>query len=359
MGDGTKDNPYTRKDVLRLIKENGGKAEGLDLSNCKFVEAVDLSGLDLFGIILRGAEFRSKLESANIQPAIEERIIGANLRGTNLRCAQLERAYLLGAYLEQTDLSLANLKRIDLSLGHLEGASLWAAHLEKADLSYANLKEAYLVMSYLNGAVLQGAHLDGADLRTANLERADLASARLEGVLLYEANFSDARLEEVDWGNYILGEEESGSFEWAKDTYRRLKQWYTEHGIYDVAGKFFYREMEARRKAQSWKRKPHLKLWNWVLRLLCGYGEKPERVVISAIAVIFGLAAAYYFWGTFSSSSFWDTLYYSAASFVALGYGQWAPQPTGWAKGMGAAEAVMGVFMMALFLVTFTRKMTR
>jgi len=28
----------------------------------------------------------------------------------------------------------------------------------------------------------------------------------------------------------------------------------------------------------------------------------------------------------------------------------------GWAKGMGSAEAAIGVFMMALFLVTFTRK---
>ena len=32
MGDGTKENPYTREDVLRLIKENGGTAKELDLS---------------------------------------------------------------------------------------------------------------------------------------------------------------------------------------------------------------------------------------------------------------------------------------------------------------------------------------
>lgn len=49
----------------------------------------------------------------------------------------------------------------------------------------------------------------------------------------------------------------------------------------------------------------------------------------------------------------------SAASFTALGYGSWASQPSVWAKGIGAAEAVIGVFMMALFLVTFTRKMVR
>ena len=101
-------------------------------------------------------------------------------------------------------------------------------------------------------------------------------------------------------------------------------------------------------------------LWAWLLRLLCGYGEKPKRVIIWSTSVIFGLALAYYFWGSFvDTKSFANTLYYSVASFTALGYGQWAPQPTGWAQGMGAVEAVIGVFSMALFLVTFTRKMTR
>lgn len=76
-------------------------------------------------------------------------------------------------------------------------------------------------------------------------------------------------------------------------------------------------------------------------------------------AVVFGLAGAYHLWGTFNSSSFSDALYYSATSFTALGYGQWAPQPIGWAKGMGVAEAFIGVFMMALLLVTFVRKWTR
>ena len=41
-------------------------------------------------------------------------------------------------------------------------------------------------------------------------------------------------------------------------------------------------------------------------------------------------------------------------------YGEWAPHPQGWAgKFLGVGESLIGVFMMALFLVTFTRKMTR
>ncbi len=301
MGDGTEKNPFIREDVLRLIKKNGGTTVGLDLSGKEFKKGTDLRNMNLSGIVLKSAS----LEEVHFEEDI-------------LASAHLEDAWLAEAHLEGTDLEEA----------HCEGAWLMDAHLE--------------------GAYLGGAHLEGANLQSAHLQETYFESAEIS---------YDTKLEYVNWGNYILEEERIGYL--AQETYQRLKMWYTQHGIYDVAGKFFYREMEARRKAQSWKKEPHLKLWSWILRLLCGYGEKPERVAISAAVVVFGLAAAYCLWGSFSSSSPWDTLYYSVASFTALGYGQWAPQPTGWAKGVGVAEAVIGVSMIALFLVTFTRKVSR
>lgn len=272
MGDGTREKPYTRKDVLRLIKKNGGTAEELDLSGKHFEQGIDLTGIYLGSVILQNTF-----------------LAGANFQGVLLPKSNLRGAFLVGA--------------------NFRGASLWGSDLEGAYLSHAELQE--------------------------------------------------AMLDEIKWGpQYITGEEYARDFLHAKEVYRCLKNYHQQVGMYDIAGKFFYREMEIKRKAQSWK-KPHLKLWSWVMRMLCGYGEKPERVGIWAAIVVLGLAAAYYFWGSFTSSSFWDTLYYSVASFTALGYGQWAPQPSGWAKGVGAAEAVIGVSMIALFLVTLTRKVSR
>jgi len=329
MGDGTKENPFTREDVLRLIEENGGTAEGLDLSGKEFEESIDLSKLKLEGIILNRAIFPTKIQAS--APILEQK--GANFKEANLYEAQIQSAHL------------------------------WFAQLQDALLAEANLKD--------------------ADLSFANIEGTVLTRTYLQGVDLHGCKFSDGtKLGRANWGNYILGEEKKWQFSLAENTYRYLKLWYTSAGIYDISGEFFYREMTARRKA-LWVRKEKLKLiagtpyepkrtlkdfiprkplhwaWSMLLNILCGYGERPFRVVASALVVVLGLAATYYFWGSFSSSSFWDTLYYSAASFTALGYGQWAPQPTGWAKGMGAAEAFIGVFMIALFLVTFTRKMTR
>jgi hypothetical protein len=77
--------------------------------------------------------------------------------------------------------------------------------------------------------------------------------------------------------------------------------------------------------------------------------------VASAAVVVFGLAGIY----SASALTFPSALYHSAVSFTALGYGLGASNVDGWVKGVGAAESFIGIFMMALFLITFVRKMTR
>ena len=294
MGDGTKENPYTREDVLRLIEENGGTAEGLDLSAKEFEEDIDLHELNLEGIILK-------------------------------------KATLKGA--------------------HFEKSRLWGAHLEGADLSFAHFE----------GASLQFTHLEGATLWYAEFS-------------------SDSRLEDIFWESYILEEEKKGYFGSAAITYRRLKMWHTNAAMHDIAANFYYREMEANRKDYQEALHQHLKViiprrkfWRflfrtnvfgkwvrlWIYRLTCGYGEMWHRVIISAAVIVLGLAFIYFAIGTLTPNTLLDCLYYSAISFTALGYGSWVKEATGWVKGLGAFEAFVGVFMMALFLITFVRKMTR
>ena len=292
----------SRNDVLRLIEERG-RPEGLDL------RTADLSGADLSDLDVREAN----LDGANLEQAYLTR---ADLRGASFLGSNLHGAMLLGA--------------------NLQGASLAGANLEEAALFDANLQEAHL-----RQARLQHAYLGGASLRDANLEGAR-------------------------WGDYKVGEEIAGDFSPAASVYRTLKQRHTEAGMYDIAGEFFYREMEARRKL-AWKGDPALGEGRrlpyasamYLLRFLYGYGERPERVIGWVVAVILGFTLGHWAFGTVNGG-FLDALYYSAVSFTALGYGAWAPEPQGWAgRFLGVGEALMGVFMMALFLVTFTRKMSR
>lgn len=81
-----------------------------------------------------------------------------------------------------------------------------------------------------------------------------------------------------------------------------------------------------------------------------------------AISVILVTAFVYFLIGsTWEWSAFGKSLYFSAVSFTAVGYGGWikAADYNWWVRGIGVFESFIGVFMMALFLVTFTRKMTR
>ncbi len=334
MGDGTIDNPYTSEDVRDIISRRAGDVFGLDLSGKHFEGAIDLRNLKLIGIILNEAV-----------------LLYAKFDGSNLKWAKLREANLQRAKFNRYEGNVTSLVEADLSGSLLNDASFRDADLEMAQ--FGDKEKPDLVTAFAE------TDFRGADIHFAEFYGCSFFRTKFEGAYLNYANIYESNLDGIDWGNYKIGEENDGDFYSAENVYRQLKTWYTQHGIYDVAGKFFYREMEAKRKAQSWKKKPHLKLWYLAMRLLCGYGEKPERVGISAAVVIFCLAAAYCFWGSFNPCSFSDKLYYSVASFTALGYGNWAPQPIGWAKGMGAAEAVLGVFMMALFLITFTRKMTR
>ena len=312
MGDGTKENPFTREDVLKLIEKNGGTANELNLSGKYFQESIDLSGINLSGIIMIGA-----------------RIINADLHGCSF----------VGANLQNVEMAGANLMEANFANSNCQNADMIAANLQEANLA--------------------GANLQGARLRMVNLRGARLWLADFRGTLLWNANFEGAMLEGIKWApNYVVAHEiESDELKSdIEQIYRNLKQRHTEQGLYGIAGEFFFREMTAKRKEMKWWPNPFNRAFSKFVSILCGYGEKPERVVISAIVFIFGLAVAYLFGGL----SLPYSIYFSAVSFTALGYGSWAyTPPENWVQGVGAFESFLGVFMMALFLITFVRKMTR
>ncbi len=323
--------PLTREDVLKMIEEHGG-SEGLDLSGQKFAEGIDLSELDLHGIILRAHLFRARFDGSNLDGAdfCHADLQYARFNSQNSKPASLVNTDLRGAHLgyaEFRDAALTCAK-----FGKPDEPSHMKAHLDKTDLRGTKLFLADFSGCFLYGTKLQGALIRGA-------------------YLIGKANIAEA-----DWGNYIIGEEQERGFGDAETQYRYLRKCYASEGMYDIAGKFYFREMEARRKSQSWRKQPHLKLWSWAMRVLCGYGEKPAWVVAWAAVVVLGMALGIY---SASALTFPSSLYHSAVSFTALGYGFGVSTVDGWVKAVGAAESFIGVFMMALFLITFVRKMTR
>jgi Pentapeptide repeats (9 copies) len=314
MGDGTKENPFTKDELLKLVNEFRSRGEVPDFSKKEFEEGIDLSGCDLSGVIFKDAIFP-----------------------TSFKRDPSEGPNLAGAHLEKADFSRAHLERSDLSNTHLEEAVLWHAHLE----------EATLWDTHLDGANLVGTHLEGANLIRTKFS-------------------SDVDLEDVEWGDYILDEEKRHLFDSAVASYRHLKVWYANAGYHDTAAKFYYREREANRKLLKWRSENFRhRLGQEILRALFGYGEHWERILGWMAGIIFISAIIYFFINSiWTWSAFGHSLYFSAASFTAVGYGNWIDNNwfsgyNSWIIGLGVTETVVGVFLMALLLVTFVRKWTR
>jgi uncharacterized protein YjbI with pentapeptide repeats len=359
------------------------------------LERAAAAGVCLFEARLSGAQ----LEGANLTSAALE---GADLSG-----AKLAWAHLAGTQLAESDLSGAVLWEADLSGAQLKGAGLSGAKLEGADLSgavlwKASLCGAALCGADLSGAMLSGADLSGADASDAKFGNANLREARLTGnVNLRGADFSDAllanaelsleaNLDRVTWwpadqrpwwkralhlSAPVLRDERLAANEHdlhvCESFYRQVKQCHQHSGQYPEAGEFFVREMECRRGQlkSAFERGVHS-----LIHFLSDYFENWMRVVVIGLLVI--LLGA---WGqglcgirTAPGGQYvvgpgvgWPTLdsviracYFSVMTFTATGYGDYVPSP-GLGQILAAAQALTGVFLMALLLVCLARKYGR
>ncbi len=326
--------PLTREDMERLIAVNGNTAEDLELSE-------------------------------------------RSLCGAHLTFLPLNKVNLWRARLESANLSCARLEATNLRNSNLKEARLVAANINSGLLLWANLQDAHLLQANLQNTDLRGADFKKADLRYAQLEGATLLVANLEGVRLHNARIDrdTTRLHRVNWGErMILGEEEAAEWAAGLDSYRVLKQWHQHNGDYDMAGVFHYGEWECRRKLAQEQRHWGEAALLWLYRLSFGYGEHPLRVIGCGLGVMAFFALFFYLpylipqgtslclssaecWTTFGIY-LWQSFYFSGVSFTALGYGL-GEAPSGWTRYLGVVESLVGITLIALFLVTFTRKMTR
>jgi uncharacterized protein YjbI with pentapeptide repeats len=325
-----KGKPLTCKDVIDAIARNGGSAWNLDLSESNFEQGVDLRALDLSGIILNKAA-----------------LLRAKFDGSNLKGAQLRDAILHVATFNKYDEKVTDLREADFSGAILGNAQFRGANLESA--KFGTTQES-------PGPYLFDTDFRGANLFLTQFKNCTFYRSKLEGTRLFAADIYNSDLENADWGSYIIGEENEKNFQSAESIYRQLKTWYTEHGISDIAAKFYYREKEAGRKGAS-----HLndRVAGWLSWAVFGHGEGWKRILFWIAGFVLLFSLIYFAIGTLTPNTFLNSLYYSAVSFIALGYGSWVKEATGWVKGLGVFETFLGFFMMTLLLVTFVRKWTR
>jgi hypothetical protein len=171
--------------------------------------------------------------------------------------------------------------------------------------------------------------------------------------------------------------------------WRFVKQVCQEAGHYQQAGECFYRE----RCAHFWHRfrGPNYekltafgKLGRWLLwfrllpefllgRLLFGYGERPTRVLVAGAVIILACAVFYSHGSAIlafqygmerggyqtGGLTFWEGLYYSTVTFTTLGFGDIYPASDALTRVVTMFEALAGACLMALFVVTLSKRFSR
>lgn len=199
-------------------------------------------------------------------------------------------------------------------------------------------------------------------------------------------SFADYRefFRQNDWLLHVYaGEaEDNVTLDGLERTYLEAKQGASDVGDHENASAFFVRELRYRRRrygdhatdnsrAARHRFDASLRwLTNAFLDVVAGYGERPQRTVVTAMAVILASALLYPLLGgltvggrlvtyaTEGVGALPDSLYFSVATFTTLGLGDVQPAG-GLSKFVAATEAISGAFLAALLVFALGRRVSR
>lgn len=283
---------------------------------------------------------------------------------------KLERYAKKGGLLQGLELGRANLAGLNLvKHGDHQGYNL----------SYSNFYRANLQGAHLFNNVIEHASLMKADMRDANLHCCKLSNSNLLGVKL-----NNTRIDNIELSGKLMQENQAEQAlkekQWddAKDfylqseeTYRTLRKGAEQQGLFEMAGKYTYKELQMRH--YQYPKNSKKRFTSSAIDLLCGYGEKPENVIRFSLAMIACCALLYFIFGVsyqdevlalnFNNSlsdnisALLNSFYFSVVTFTTLGYGDITP--IGFSRFIATLEAFTGSFSLALFVVVFVKRMTR
>jgi uncharacterized protein YjbI with pentapeptide repeats len=369
------------------------------------LQGATLAVADLTQAYLGGAN----LEGAFLDRACMERcyLDGACLDHTSLWAVNLRGASLYQATLQDAILHLANLRNADLRSATLTGADLSEAYVQAANLTAANLQSANLYEANLKGTVLTEANLQHSDLRRTTLNSTSrLNGAHLDGAAIDQITLEGTNLAVVDWpavkhlgdevsarerrqrvlrydhgGRRVLKEngpkrsrDRRQEYLAAGRAYRTLAVELHDQGLSRASTRLQYRgEVMSRRatyydaitylKSRTFFKAPYYVV-GWLLSLMlgafAGYGfYHVWRLALTYVLIVGAFAGLYYTIGQQAhvGTNALDAVVLSLTSFHGRGL-QPATGLSDTIRVIAATEAVLGLLIEALFIASFTRRVT-
>ena len=288
-----------------------------------------------------------------------------------------------------SEIESLNKQNEDLSNFNLKKASMENIYLVDAKMENCNLEKINLENASMFGANLSGSNLFKANLKNANLKNVNLSNCNLLG-----ADFTDTKLKNVYWGkeykvineldaeeavangNYELAQEK---YREAEDIYRHIKISLQAQTLGDDTGKFFIREMVARRKQH--KKFSAARIGSKIIEITTGYGEKLRNIAFTIIGIIlacmflYGIEGVSY--GTLSDgettrivgffnevsmgeeygllNTLGNLLYFSVVVYSTVGFGEMLPiGPIG--KSVMMFEGIAGGLVLAILIIALYKK---
>lgn len=290
-----------------------------------------------------------------------------SLAGSNLKKVVLKKALFQGVDFTESDLSQADLSESHFFDSKFKNASLLGADMRLCDFTHCDLTRADLTKARLSGSRLWNTDLSCANLTESDLSSADFWNASLFNTKIWHAELRDVK--SITKASFMKEArflpmyhiDESGELS-AEESYRQIKQYFIVNGKYNDASWASFKEKTMERRL-LWKKKDLNYLPSALMNLLCGYGEKPYRIILSAFFCILAFAFVYGTLNAIDSPAYpgsgikwFDYLYYSTITYTTVGYGDFIPKPYGAFRLLAACEAFLGVFLTGLFVFTLARK---
>jgi len=247
---------------------------------------------------------------------------------------------LRGLRIRETQVDRALLRNINLRWAMFEDVGFKNARFVNCNLSQVHFMQCYL--------------------RRAQFEKCDIVNSHFESCDFSQAAINDSR---IDFASFKDCEIALDAIRFPPDTSaramvrvcRNLKLNAASMGNFADAGDLTYLEKRYERlgywRDKAWGRWAMSALQNW----LWGYGEKPWRL---ALVMAFNIA----FFGTLlhwvdplPGKSWWEHVYFSAITYLTVGYGDLAPHSV-LAQVLSVVCAASGIGTFGMLIASVTKK---
>jgi hypothetical protein len=249
----------------------------------------------------------------------------------------------------------------------LSNTDMIGAHFLVCDFVGANLCGSNFTRALLNHCSFSYADMTGCYMSEAHFKDADLMGTILYNAVLWNSDLSGAR--HLKKKNFQISEmkEQAAVCEdnplVAFESYRTLKHYLNDKGLYEDASWAAYRELTMERKHFFETRNPRF-IPSFCMDLTSGYAQKPNRVIFASLVMVLFFTTLYYLFNIpiptaappATHASFVECLYFSFITFTTVGYGDFAPRAVSLFRIIACVEAFSGPFMAGLYIFTLTRR---